>query len=155
MKTKEFMAAVYSRKKGKTPNVQEGKCKQLLECKYGDEYDLSIVTYCDEKSGKNMDRVAMQKMISDIKAGKIKAVCAYKLDKIGRSVTDILNFVELLKKYGVKLYCVEDKIEYDPTDESDFVSKFMIMLLSLMAEMESNNIKQRVLASKEVVNYEV
>ena len=157
MKFKEFVAAVYARKsvilkKGDTLNIQEDKCKKLLKYQYGDEYDLSIVTYCDEKSGKNMDRIAMQRMIRDIKAGKIKAVCSYKLDRFGRNATDLLNFVELLKKYGVKLYCVDDKIEYDPTDESDFMTKFLIMFLSLMAEMERNNIKQRVIASKDALS---
>lgn len=154
MKSK-IIAAIYARKsvqlkKGDTLNIQEQKCRKKLQYLYDEEeYDLSISYYNDQKSGKNMDREEMQKMISQIKSGKIQAICVYKLDRLGRSATDLLNFVELLKEYKVKLYCVDDKIDYDPTDESDFMTKFLIMFLSLMAEMERMNIKQRVEEAKE------
>lgn len=110
---------------------------------------LSIKCYTDEKSGKDMDREAMQMMISDIQAKRIQAVCAYKLDRFGRNATDLLNFIELLKENGVKLFCVDDKIEYDPTDETQYMTKFLIMFLSLMAELERNNIRQRVIVTKD------
>ena len=76
-------------------------------------------------------------------------VCAYKLDRFGRNATDLLNFIELLKENGVKLFCVDDKIEYDPTDETQYMTKFLIMFLSLMAELERNNIRQRVIVTKD------
>lgn len=151
---KRLVAAIYARKsvilqKGDTLNIQEEKCRRLLKYQYNDEYDLSIKCYTDEKSGKDMDREAMQMMISDIQAKRIQAVCAYKLDRFGRNATDLLNFIELLKENGVKLFCVDDKIEYDPTDETQYMTKFLIMFLSLMAELERNNIRQRVIVTKD------
>ncbi len=144
-------AAIYARKsvvlkKGDTLNQQDEKCRKFLEYKYNK--DIAIKRYTDEKSGKDMDRLEMQALINDIKVGKINAVCSYKLDRFGRNATDLLNFVDLLKQYGVVLHCVDDKIDYDPTDESDFMTRFLIMFLSLMAEMERNNIRQRVTDSK-------
>ena len=143
--------AIYARKsvvlkKGDTLNLQDEKCRRFLEYEYGDNIDIKC--YTDEKSGKDMDRLEMQVLIKDIKAGKILVVCSYKLDRFGRNATDLLNFVELLRQYGVKLHCVDDKINYDPADENDFMTRFLIMFLSLMAEIERNNIKQRVTDSK-------
>lgn len=148
---KGMMVAVYARKsvilkKGDTLNLQDEKCCKCLEYEYGNE--VVIKHYTDEKSGKDMDRVEMQKLIADIKAGRIQAVCSYKLDRFGRNATDLLIFMELLKQYGVKLHCVDDRINYDPTNENDVVTKFLLMFLALIAEMERNNIKQRVTDAK-------
>lgn len=151
-----MVAAIYARKsvmlkKGDTLNVQEDKCRKLLNYEYEGRMS-GIKFFTDEKTGKDMDRIQMQALIAEIKAGKVQVVCAYKLDRFGRNATDLLNFVELLKTYGVKLHCVEDKINYDPTDESDYMTKFLIMFLSLMAEMERNAIKQRVIDSKDALS---
>ncbi|MBU5473570.1 recombinase family protein [Roseburia sp. MSJ-14] len=150
----KFVVAIYARKsvilkKGDTLNTQEDKCRKLAEYYYGDEYELSTKCYTDEKSGKDMDREQMQKMIASIKDRKIQAVFVYKLDRLGRNATDLLNFIELLKEYKVKLHCVEDKVDYDPADENDIMTRFLIMFLSLMAEMERNNIRQRIIATKD------
>ncbi|GHU97455.1 hypothetical protein FACS1894208_12800 [Clostridia bacterium] len=46
-------------------------------------------------SGKNTDRPKFQKLVRDIKAGRIKRVVVYKLDRISRSIIDFANMMEL------------------------------------------------------------
>lgn len=56
--------------------------------------DVRWVIYADEgKSGKNTDRRPnLQRMMQDIKAGKIQAVITYKVSRLSRSLSDALNF---------------------------------------------------------------
>lgn len=148
----KLVAAIYARKsvilkKGDTLNIQEDKCRENLKSRYKYDYDLSIKCFTDEKTGKDMDREEMQSMIEQIKEGNVQVVCAYKLDRFGRNAIELVNFIELLKKYNVKLHCVDDQINYDPTDDNDVMTKLMIVLLSVLAEMERNNIRQRVIVT--------
>ena len=148
----KLVAAIYARKsvilkKGDTLNIQEDKCRENLKLRYKYDYDLTIKCFTDEKTGKDMDREEMQSMIEQIKEGKVQVVCAYKLDRFGRNAIELVNFIELLKKYNVKLHCVDDQINYDPTDDNDVMTKLMIVLLSVLAEMERNNIRQRVIVT--------
>ena len=68
---------------------------QLEYCKYethGDPY----IEYTDRGfSGKNTNRPDFEKMMSDIKTGKIKRVIVYKLDRISRSILDFANMMEI------------------------------------------------------------
>jgi site-specific DNA recombinase len=45
-------------------------------------------------SGSNLDRPAMQRLISDIKAHKVEKVIVYKLDRLSRSQKDTLMLIE-------------------------------------------------------------
>lgn len=136
----KLVAAIYARKsvilkKGDTLNIQEDKCRENLKLRYKYDYDLTIKCFTDEKTGKDMDREEMQSMIEQIKEGKVQVVCAYKLDRFGRNAIELVNFIELLKKYNVKLHCVDDQINYDPTDDNDVMTKLMIRMEKLLVRL--------------------
>ena len=53
----------------------------------------SCETYTDKGySGKNTERPAFERMMTDIKAGKIGRVVVYKLDRISRSILDFATW---------------------------------------------------------------
>src|SRR4051812_43835796 len=43
------------------------------------------------RSGKNTDRPALQRLLADVKAGKLDIVCVTKLDRITRSLLDFYS----------------------------------------------------------------
>ncbi len=45
-------------------------------------------------SGGTMERPALQRMIEDIKAGKIDIVLVYKIDRLSRSMLDFLGMIK-------------------------------------------------------------
>ena len=53
-------------------------------------------------SGKNTDRPEFQNLIRDIKAGLIRRVVVYKLDRISRSIIDFASMMELFSTYNVE-----------------------------------------------------
>src|SRR5208337_4688309 len=47
-------------------------------------------------SGGSMERPALQRLLSDIKAGKIQIIVVYKVDRLTRSLADFAKIVDVL-----------------------------------------------------------
>ena len=62
-------------------------------------------------SGKNIERPDFQRLLKDIRAGLIRRVIVYKLDRISRSIVDFAKLMELFKQYNVEFVsCTENLI---------------------------------------------
>jgi site-specific DNA recombinase len=57
-------------------------------------------------SGGTMDRPALQRLLSDISAGKIDVVVVYKIDRLTRSLFDFAKIVEAFDAKGVSFVSV-------------------------------------------------
>lgn len=101
----------YARVSTKDQNldVQIDEIKRL--CEYRKFNLLNI--YPDKASGKDTDREYFQKMMAAIKDNKqgIEGVVIYKLDRIGRSIRNLLEIVDFLKVSNVQLITVSDNID--------------------------------------------
>lgn len=112
---------------------------QLEFCKYetrGAEYE----TYIDKGfSGKNTNRPAFTKMMEDIKAGKIKRVIVYKLDRISRSILDFSNMMEIFQEYNVEFNSATEKF-----DTSTPIGNAMLNITIVFAQLERETIQKRI-----------
>jgi len=64
-----------------------------------------IKTYKDETSGKDIKgRARFQEMIADAKNRFFDGICVYDNDRFSRSTKDVLNIMDDLLSYGVKLH---------------------------------------------------
>lgn len=116
--------------------LKEYKNNMSADDKY---YDEEYKVYKDLGfTGSNIKRPQFQKMIEDIKAGKISMVVAYKLDRLSRSMSDFTKFVELLDKHDVHLEIVADAFG----DSKN--SKFMRNIMMSFAEFERESTQLRV-----------
>lgn len=104
--------------------------------------------YSDEgKSGKNIaGRPSFSQMIEDVVSGKddIDFIVTYNLSRFGRNAADVISTLQLIQDYGVNLRCVKNSI-----DSSDEFGKFMITILSAVAEMDRENIIATTMAGRE------
>ena len=67
--------------------------------------------YCDNgESGSTLDRPAMNKINSDIREGLIKIVVAVDVARICRNTVMFYEWIDFLKKYGVRFVSVNDGI---------------------------------------------
>ena len=57
-------------------------------------------------SGGNMDRPALQRLLTDIRAGRIDIVVVYKVDRLTRSLADFARLVELFDAEAVSFVSV-------------------------------------------------
>ena len=96
-------------------------------------------------SGANTDRPALQRMIRDIKAGKIDKVLVYKLDRLSRSQKDTLYLIE-----DVFLANNTDFVSMSENfDTSTPFGRAMIGILAVFAQLEREQIKERMQMGKE------
>lgn len=96
-------------------------------------------------SGSNTNRPALKDMIKDIKAGKGDSVVVYKLDRLSRSQKDTLELIED--------YFLANKVDFiSMTENFDTSSPFgraMIGILSVFAQLEREQIKERMSMGRE------
>jgi DNA invertase Pin-like site-specific DNA recombinase len=92
-------------------------------------------------SGANNDRPGLRQVMEAARAGKVKAVVVYKLDRFGRSALDLLNNIRELDKCGCRFIAATQGIDIgvagDPT------SRFMLTVLAGVAEFERELIRER------------
>lgn len=112
---------------------------QLEYCRY-ETHGGPYIEYTDRGfSGKDINRPDFERMIGDIKAGKIKRVIVYKLDRISRSILDFANMMELFQKYNVEFVSSTEKF-----DTSTPIGRAMLNICIVFAQLERETIQKRV-----------
>lgn len=92
-------------------------------------------------SGKTIwNNVEVVRMRSDIEAGKIKGIIFTKLARLCRNVKELLEFRDFFQAHGAHLVCPE-------VSTVDPGGRLLFTLLGAIAEMERENIAERILAS--------
>ena len=92
-------------------------------------------------SGGTMQRPALQNMISDIKKGLVEKVVVYKLDRLSRSQKDSLVLIEdIFLANNVDFISMSENF-----DTSTPFGRAMIGILSVFAQLEREQIKERMI----------
>lgn len=90
-------------------------------------------------SGSNMERPALQEMIAAVKEKKFEKVLVYKLDRLSRSQKDTLTIIEdILIANNVDFVSMNENF-----DTSTPFGKAMIGILAVFAQLEREQIKER------------
>jgi len=97
-------------------------------------YEILKIYRDEGKSAKDIKgRPEMLNLLADAEVKKFQAIFIYKLDRFSRSLIDLINTIEKLKKWGVDFVSLQDKIETTSAN-----GKFMFHIISAMAEFERN-----------------
>lgn len=95
-------------------------------------------------SGSNTDRPALESLIKDTKKRKFDTVLVYKLDRLSRSQKDTLYLIEdIFIKNNIAFLSLQENF-----DTSTPFGKAMIGLLSVFAQLEREQIKERMQLGK-------
>ena len=88
--------------------------KRILE-KYCRDHGYTAIRHYDEDdgySGTNFNRPGFQRMLADIKAGKIKRVVVKDMSRFGRNYLQVGMYTEMLfPEYGVHFIAVNDGVD--------------------------------------------
>ena len=115
---------------GQVQALEAAGCKKIFQGKH---------------SGKaESNQAALEKMLAYLREGDTLVVT--KLDRLGRSLRQVLAVVDQLKEKQVTLRALDQGID---TTRSDPMNTAMLQLLGMFAEMERNFIVERTWAGKE------
>ncbi len=121
---------------GYSIEAQEKKLKQWCELK---DYSNYKVYQDGGWSGSNLDRPAMKQLIFEISHHKVIRVVVYKLDRLSRSQKDTLFLLEeVFIPNNVEFYSINENF-----DTGTSYGKAMIGILSVFAQLERENIRER------------
>ena len=103
---------------------------------HGDEV---FKEYEDKASGSNSDRPSLVEMMNDAKNHRFSAILIVRLDRITRSLINLLHLLEKLDAYKVSLICTDQPIETETPS-----GRLLIQILGALAEFERELIRDRV-----------
>ncbi len=124
-------------------SVGEQKARLL---KYAEAQNYKVIdVYSDEGvSGKSLVRPAIDRLINDIKDGKIDIVLIYKLDRLSRRVKDVLELVDLFEQNGVSLFSLNENI-----DLTSPFGRASLKISATFSEFERETIVERMIMGKD------
>jgi len=94
-------------------------------------------------SGKTMKRDAFQKMMELVENKKIDLIIFTKLDRLARSLQDLLNISSIFEANNVKFVAIEQNI-----DTSSYQGRLSFQVMGAFAEFERNITRERMEAGR-------
>ena len=90
----------------------------------------------DGKSGKLRSRPAWDALLAQLREGDV--LVATKLDRIGRSLVNVVDVANLLRERGVQLKILDQQI-----DTRDAMGRFFFQIMAALAELEAELTAER------------
>lgn len=117
---------------------QEKRIEQYISV-YGDDFTEETVKYIDDGySAKDLNRREMKLLLDDIKQGLISKIVIHNLDRLTRSMKDLIYLIELFEENEIQLYSLKEKI-----DTKTAIGRFFVSMIILIAQWEREAISER------------
>jgi DNA invertase Pin-like site-specific DNA recombinase len=98
-------------------------------------------------SGGNTDRPALQRLLDDVRAGKVDVIVVYKVDRLTRSLADFAKLVELFDAHKVSFVSVTQQFN-TTTSMGRLTLNVLLSFAQFEREVTSERIRDKILASK-------
>jgi site-specific DNA recombinase len=145
---KLLRCAVYTRKSTEhnldlefnSLDAQREACEAYIKSQAHEGWRLIASRYDDGAfSGASLDRPALQRLLTDIQAGKIDIVVVYKVDRLTRSLADFAKLVELFDRHSVSFVSVTQHF-----NTTSSMGRLTLNVLLSFAQFEREVIGERV-----------
>lgn len=97
-------------------------------------------------SGKAAERPSFKRMREEVAAKRIDTIYVVKLDRLGRSVANILEFFQEMEIAGTRVVILDQSI-----DTSSPMGKLLRTILAAVAELEADLISERTQAAMDAI----
>lgn len=125
-------------KDGQTTEMQVLEIKNYLKSKNVEDFQI----YEDKGiSGTKRDRPALNKLMKDCRDGKVSTIVCFKLDRLFRSLRDLMNTIVEFETLKVEFVALKDGI-----DLSTATGRLMMHIIGAFAEFEAAVIRERVIS---------
>ncbi len=100
-----------------------------------------IVWYRDRFTGTTMERPGLERLLADVRSGKVSKVCVWRLDRLGRTAKGLLTLLDELQVLGVGFVSLREGF-----DLATPAGRLMAGVLASVAAYETEVRKERQLA---------
>ncbi len=148
--------AIYTRKSSEdgleqdfnSLDAQREACEAYIVSQRSLGWINSPVIYDDGGfSGGNTDRPALQQLLADVKAKRIKVIVVYKVDRLTRSLADFSKLVELFDEYSVSFVSVTQQFN-TTTSMGRLTLNVLLSFAQFEREVTAERIRDKIAASK-------
>jgi DNA invertase Pin-like site-specific DNA recombinase len=98
-------------------------------------------------SGGTMERPALQRLLSDIRAGKVQIIVVYKVDRLTRSLADFAKIVDVLDAHGASFVSVTQQFN-TTTSMGRLTLNMLLSFAQFEREIAGERIRDKIAASK-------
>jgi DNA invertase Pin-like site-specific DNA recombinase len=102
------------------------------------EFNLDKV-FTDKASGKDTDRPQLQAALAHLREGDTFVI--YSMDRLSRSLTDLINTVKALTAKGVKVQFIKEALSF--TGDNNPMANLLLGVMGSLAEWERAVIRER------------
>jgi site-specific DNA recombinase len=98
-------------------------------------------------SGGTMERPALQRLLSDMKAGKVQIIVVYKVDRLTRSLADFAKIVDVLDAHDASFVSVTQQFN-TTTSMGRLTLNMLLSFAQFEREIAGERIRDKIAASK-------
>jgi site-specific DNA recombinase len=121
-------------------DAQREACEAYIKSQASEGWRLVCDHYDDGGlSGASLERPALQRLLADVRAGKVDIVLVYKVDRLTRSLADFAKLIELFDAHGVSFVSVTQSF-----NTSSSMGRLTLNVLLSFAQFERELIGERV-----------
>ena len=154
---KPLRCAIYTRKSTEhglelefnSLDAQREACEAYIKSQVHDGWAALPARYDDPAySGGNLERPALQKLLSDIDAGRVDVVVVYKIDRLTRSLADFAKLVEAFDKKSISFVAVTQQFN-TTTSMGRLTLNVLLSFAQFERELSSERVRDKVAASRQ------
>jgi site-specific DNA recombinase len=151
-----FRCAVYARKSSEegleqefnSLDAQREACEAYITSQKHEGWTALPTLYDDGAySGGTTDRPALQRLLEDVRAGKIDVVVVYKVDRLTRALADFAKIVEVFDAQGVSFVSVTQAFN-TTTSMGRLTLNVLLSFAQFEREVTGERIRDKIAASK-------
>ena len=98
-------------------------------------------------SGGTMERPALQRLLADVKAGKVQIIVVYKVDRLTRSLADFAKIVDVLDAHDASFVSVTQQFN-TTTSMGRLTLNMLLSFAQFEREIAGERIRDKIAASK-------
>ena len=100
-----------------------------------------VAEYTDQMSGSKLERPSLQRLLADIRAGKVDVVLVYRVDRLSRNMRHLQALIEVFEENQVSFTSATE-----PFDTSNSMGRMILNILGVFAEFERSSLIDRIRA---------
>ncbi len=129
-------------------NAQRESCEAFIKSQRSLGW-VSLSSRYDDRgtSGGTMERPALQRLLSDIKAHRVDTIVVYKVDRLTRSLADFAKIVEVLDAHKVSFVSVTQAFN-TTTSMGRLTLNMLLSFAQFEREVTGERIRDKIAASK-------